>query len=176
MRRLILVFPPYAEAQTYFPTSYICRSTDEIPRRELMVRRSLRSPVSVFPLRHFSSLCTMASRKLLWKRSLKQNIHFTDKKKGIVCFYYLCDINTFLFERNLWLIYLFQGIVLLLSLWSLSNWIFKKNLQSVYLRWKLFFPFLWIFGICDNGKDDFRKYEKDLSLWGVEICASLTVS
>lgn len=130
----------------------------------------------VFPLRHFSSLCTMASRKLLWKRSLKQNIHFTDKKKGIVCFYYLCDINTFLFERNLWLIYLFRGIVLLLSLWSLSNWIFKKNLQSVYLRWKLFFPFLWIFGICDNGKDDFRKYEKDLSLWGVEICASLTVS
>lgn len=54
-----------------------------------MVGHSVRSPVSVFSLRDFSSLCTMASRKLFWKLSLKQNIHFTDKKKGIICFYYL---------------------------------------------------------------------------------------
>lgn len=100
MRRLILVLPSYAEAQTYFPTSYICRSTDWIPRRKLMVGHSVRSPVSVFSLRNFSSLCTMASRKLFWKMSLKQNIHFTDKKKGTIYFYYLCGINTSLFERN----------------------------------------------------------------------------
>lgn len=68
------------------------------------------------------------------------------------------------------LIYLFWGIVLLLFLRSLNNWIFEKNLYPIYLLWKLFFPFLWIFGICDNGNDDFRKYWKDLSLWAVDIC------